>query len=98
MQDASPIWPGRNSIMASAVLPTRTLSRVEFDVSECFVLDQAADRSKQTTGIGSHAFVELLQAGHGVVVVDNLCNSREEALRRVERIARWLHRSRRGHR
>ena len=37
--------------------------------------------------IGSHTCVELLQAGHEVVVVDNLCNSREEALRRVERIA-----------
>jgi len=37
--------------------------------------------------IGSHTCVELLQAGHEVVVVDNLCNSREQALRRVERIA-----------
>ena len=37
--------------------------------------------------IGSHTCVELLQAGHEVAVVDNLCNSREEALRRVERIA-----------
>ena len=37
--------------------------------------------------IGSHTCVELLQAGHQVVVVDNLCNSREEALRRVQRIA-----------
>ncbi len=37
--------------------------------------------------IGSHTCVELLQAGHGVVVVDNLCNSHEESLRRVERIA-----------
>jgi len=37
--------------------------------------------------IGSHTCVELLQAGHEVAVVDKLCNSREEALRRVERIA-----------
>jgi UDP-glucose 4-epimerase len=37
--------------------------------------------------IGSHTCVELLQAGHQVAVVDNLSNSREEALRRVERIA-----------
>ncbi|PWB39709.1 MAG: UDP-glucose 4-epimerase GalE [Rhodocyclales bacterium] len=37
--------------------------------------------------IGSHACVELLQAGHEVVVVDNLCNSRREALGRIERIA-----------
>jgi len=36
--------------------------------------------------IGSHTCVELLNAGHEVVVVDNLCNSRREALRRVERI------------
>lgn len=34
--------------------------------------------------IGSHACVELLQAGHQVIVVDNLSNSKEEALRRVQ--------------
>ncbi len=33
--------------------------------------------------IGSHTCVELLQAGYQVVVVDNLVNAREEALRRV---------------
>jgi len=37
--------------------------------------------------IGSHTAVELLRAGHEVVVLDNLCNSSAEALRRVERIA-----------
>lgn len=36
--------------------------------------------------IGSHTCVELLVAGHDVLVVDNLCNSSEEAVRRVERI------------
>ena len=36
--------------------------------------------------IGSHTCVELLEAGYGVVVVDNLCNSSEESLRRVEKI------------
>ena len=36
--------------------------------------------------IGSHTCVELLLAGHEVVVVDNLSNSRIEALRRVEKI------------
>lgn len=36
--------------------------------------------------IGSHTVVELLAAGHAVVVVDNLSNSKEEALRRVEEI------------
>ncbi|HIU02275.1 MAG TPA: UDP-glucose 4-epimerase GalE [Candidatus Onthocola gallistercoris] len=36
--------------------------------------------------IGSHTCVELLKAGYEVVVVDNLCNSCEEALRRVEEI------------
>ena len=34
--------------------------------------------------IGSHTVVELLNVGHEVVVVDNLSNSKEEALRRVE--------------
>ncbi|MCA9874120.1 MAG: UDP-glucose 4-epimerase GalE [Anaerolineales bacterium] len=36
--------------------------------------------------IGSHAVLELLQAGHEVVVVDNLANSKEESLRRVAEI------------
>jgi UDP-glucose 4-epimerase len=33
--------------------------------------------------IGSHTCLELLNAGHQVTVVDNLCNAREESLRRV---------------
>ena len=37
--------------------------------------------------IGSHTTLELLKAGHDVVVVDNLCNSSEEALRRVAELA-----------
>ena len=37
--------------------------------------------------IGSHTCVELLDAGHEVTVVDNLMNSKEEALRRVQEIA-----------
>ncbi len=36
--------------------------------------------------IGSHACVELLNAGLEVVVIDNLSNSNEEALKRVEKI------------
>lgn len=36
--------------------------------------------------IGSHTCVELLEAGHSVTVVDNLCNSNEESLRRVREI------------
>ena len=36
--------------------------------------------------IGSHTVVELLNAGHAVAVVDNLCNSSEESLRRVAAI------------
>lgn len=36
--------------------------------------------------IGSHVCVELLKAGHNVVVVDNLCNSQALILDRIERI------------
>lgn len=36
--------------------------------------------------IGSHTCVELLDAGFGVVVVDNLCNSSKESLKRVEKL------------
>ena len=36
--------------------------------------------------IGSHTCVEMLNAGYEVIVVDNLCNASEEAIRRVEKI------------
>ncbi|MBB1075478.1 UDP-glucose 4-epimerase GalE [Rhodoferax sp. 4810] len=36
--------------------------------------------------IGSHILVELLNAGHYVVVVDNFCNSKIDALHRVQEI------------
>ncbi|HER63282.1 MAG TPA: UDP-glucose 4-epimerase GalE [Desulfobacteraceae bacterium] len=36
--------------------------------------------------IGSHTCLELLNAGHDVTVIDNLSNSSEEALRRVEKL------------
>jgi UDP-glucose 4-epimerase len=37
--------------------------------------------------IGSHTCVELLEAGHEVFVVDNLCNGHEAALQRVRDIS-----------
>ena len=36
--------------------------------------------------IGSHTVLELLEAGYETVIVDNLCNSSEESIRRVEKI------------
>ena len=36
--------------------------------------------------IGSHTCVELLEGGHSVVVVDNLCNSNPESLDRVQEL------------
>ena len=36
--------------------------------------------------IGSHTVVELQNAGYDVVVVDNLANSSEKSLKRVEAI------------
>lgn len=36
--------------------------------------------------IGSHTIVELLNKGYQVVVIDNLCNSSLEAIKRVEKI------------
>lgn len=38
--------------------------------------------------IGSHTCIELIQAGHTVLVLDNLVNSSAESLRRVEAIVR----------
>ena len=37
--------------------------------------------------IGSHTTLALLEAGHDVIVVDNLANSSEESLRRVQELA-----------
>lgn len=37
--------------------------------------------------IGSHTTVELLKAGHDVVVLDNLCNSSAVVLERIEQIS-----------
>ncbi|MBQ4099365.1 MAG: UDP-glucose 4-epimerase GalE [Clostridia bacterium] len=36
--------------------------------------------------IGSHTCIELIESGYDVVVVDNLSNSKEEAVKRVEKI------------
>lgn len=36
--------------------------------------------------IGSHACVEFLEAGFSIVVMDNLSNSKEESIRRIEKI------------
>lgn len=36
--------------------------------------------------IGSHTVISLLNAGHQIVVVDNLCNSSKQSLARIERL------------
>ena len=37
--------------------------------------------------IGSHTCLELLEQGHDITVVDNLCNSTQESLSRVEKLS-----------
>ena len=53
-------------------------------------MSEQTPRSILVTGgagyIGSHTCVELLNANHSVVVVDNLSNSSEEALSRVQQL------------
>ena len=36
--------------------------------------------------IGSHTIIELVNAGHEVVIVDNLVNSSEKSIQEVEKI------------
>ena len=36
--------------------------------------------------IGAHTCIELLESGHEVVVIDNLCNSNPKSLKRVEQL------------
>lgn len=38
--------------------------------------------------IGSHTCVELLQAGYGVVIIDDLSNSCEKAVNRIAQIVK----------
>ena len=38
--------------------------------------------------IGSHTVVELIESGHEVVIVDNLCNSKIEVLDKIEKITK----------
>ncbi|MBZ6483998.1 UDP-glucose 4-epimerase GalE [Priestia aryabhattai] len=38
--------------------------------------------------IGSHTCLELLSAGYEIVVIDNLCNSKPESLKRVSELAK----------
>lgn len=40
--------------------------------------------------IGSHTCVELIQAGHDVVIVDNLCNSKAEVLDYIKEITGYV--------
>lgn len=45
--------------------------------------------------IGSHTCVQLLQNGHDVIILDNLCNSKQRVLPVIERFRRqtsnvWL--------
>jgi len=37
--------------------------------------------------IGSHACLELLESGYNVIVIDNLCNSSLESIKRVEKLS-----------
>lgn len=53
------------------------------------MLESMSQRILVTGGagyIGSHTCLELLEAGHDIVVVDNLDNSSEESLKRVEEL------------
>jgi len=36
--------------------------------------------------IGSHTCVELLKAGHDIIILDNLCNSKRESLERIKEL------------
>ena len=36
--------------------------------------------------IGSHTCVELLEDGHEVVIIDNLCNASRDSLHQIEAI------------
>lgn len=59
---------------------------------QVWVITMTENRKILITGgagyIGSHTCLVLLEAGFEVAVVDNLCNSSKEALRRVETITR----------
>jgi UDP-glucose 4-epimerase len=59
------------------------------DAADC-VTESVLNMKIMVTGgagyIGSHTCVELIDAGHEVVIFDNFCNSNVEVIRRIERI------------
>ena len=67
------------------------MRRPPYGRSSLLRLSGGGSKSVLVTGgvgyIGSHTVLELLQSGYDVVVVDNLCNSNLECLRRVEKLA-----------
>lgn len=36
--------------------------------------------------IGSHTCVQMIQAGFAPIIIDNLCNAKEEVLNRIEKL------------
>lgn len=48
--------------------------------------EQYSIKTHHLSELGSHTVIELLEAGHQVVVVDNLTNSSYEAVRRIKKI------------
>ena len=59
--------------------------------SELAINENTGDTWILVTGgtgyIGSHTVLDLLERGHKVIVFDNLCNSSEEPLERIEKIS-----------
>ncbi len=66
------------------------IGRTENEVSENSSAETEVRMRILVTGgagfIASHTNVELLNRGHEVIVIDNLCNSCEEAMKRVEKL------------
>lgn len=87
---------------ASGCLDSSLQNPMTGDVTECDVRAVPAPASTEVNGsskaasvlvtggagyIGSHTCVQLLEDGYRVVIIDNLDNSAEEALRRVKELA-----------
>jgi hypothetical protein len=85
-------WCSTAAFALPTRLPTKALSRLRGGINnDMAAIEENSPKKRVLVAggagyIGTHTLIELLSAGQPVVVVDNLCNSDPEGLKRVREI------------